>query len=59
MYEMPSSLDHTNEAQPLGHVSTIKAFLQSHVKLLNDQSSIKMLQNMIEICNLEVEGKLE
>jgi hypothetical protein len=26
MYEMPSLLDHTNEAQPLGQVSTIKDF---------------------------------
>ena len=35
-YEMPSSLDHTVEAQPLGQASTIKAFLQSYVKLLID-----------------------
>jgi hypothetical protein len=33
-YEMPPSLDHTNEAQPLGQVSTIKDFLQSYVKLI-------------------------
>jgi hypothetical protein len=59
MYEMPSSMDHTNEAQPLGKVSTIKTFLQSCVKLLNDPSSVKVLQNMLEICNTEVEGKLE
>jgi hypothetical protein len=59
MYETPSSLDHTNEAQPLGQVSTIKAFLQSCVKLLNDPSPIKVLQKKIEICNTDVEGKLE
>jgi hypothetical protein len=59
MYDIPSLLDHTNEAQPLGQVSTIKDFLQSCVKLLNDQSSVKILKNMIEICNTEVEGKLE
>jgi hypothetical protein len=58
-YEIPSSLDHTNEAQPLGQVSTIKDFLQSRVKLLNDQSSVKFFQNMLERCNLDVEGKLE
>jgi hypothetical protein len=28
MYEIPSSLDHTHEAQPLGQLSTIKDFLQ-------------------------------
>jgi hypothetical protein len=56
---MPSSLDHTKEAQSLGQVSTIKAFLQSCVKLLNDPSSIKVLQNMLEICNTDVEGNLE
>jgi hypothetical protein len=46
-YEIPSSLDHTNEAQPLGQVSTIKDFLQSCVKLQNDPSSVKVLQNML------------
>jgi hypothetical protein len=56
---MPSSLDHTNEAQPIGQVSTIKDFLQSCVKLLNDPSSVKLLQNMLEIYSTEVEGKLE
>jgi hypothetical protein len=57
-YEMPSSLDHTNEAQPIGQVSTIKDFLQSHVKLLNDPSFVKVLQNMLERCSIEVEGNL-
>jgi hypothetical protein len=56
---MPSSLDHTNEAQPLGQVSTIKTFLQSYVKLINDPSSVKVLQNMVERCNTYVEGKIE
>jgi hypothetical protein len=56
---MPPSLDHTNEAQPLGKVSTIKDFMQSHVKLLNDTSSVKLLQNMLEICRIEAGGKLE
>jgi hypothetical protein len=46
-YEMPSSLDNTNEPQPLGQVSTIKTFLQSCVKILNDPSSVKVLQNML------------
>jgi hypothetical protein len=59
MYEMISSMDPTNEVKPLGKVSTIKTFLQSCVKLLNDPSSVKFLKNMLEICNIEVEGKLE
>jgi hypothetical protein len=58
-YEMPPSLDHTTETHPLGKVSTIKGFLQSCVRLLNDPSSIKTLQNMLERCSIEVEGKLE
>jgi hypothetical protein len=59
MYEIPSSMDHTSKGQPLEKVSTIKTFLQSCVKLLNDPSSVKVLQNLLERCNTEVEGKLE
>jgi hypothetical protein len=33
--------------------------LQSCVKILNDPSSVKILQNLLDICNIEVEGKLE
>jgi hypothetical protein len=40
-------------------VSTIKTFLQSYVNLINDQPSVKFLQNMLERCNTKVEGKLE
>jgi hypothetical protein len=58
-YEMPPLLDHTKATQPLGQVSTIKGFFQSCVKLLNDPSSVKILQNMLEICSVETEGKLE
>jgi hypothetical protein len=47
-YEMPPLLDHTKEMQPLGQVSTIKGFLQSCVKLLNDPSTVKILQNILE-----------
>jgi hypothetical protein len=58
-YEIPSSMDHTDEAQPLEQVSNIRNFLQSCVKLLNDPSSVKILKNMLERCNAEGEGKLE
>jgi hypothetical protein len=58
-YEMPPSLGHTKEMQPLGQVCTIKIFLQSCVKLWNDPSSIKILKNMLERCSIESEGKLE
>jgi hypothetical protein len=58
-YMMSSSLDHTNEAKPLGQVSTIKEFMQSCIKLPNDPSSVKVLKNMLEICKTDVEGNLE
>jgi hypothetical protein len=59
MYEVPSSMDQTSEAQPLEKVSNTKTFLQSYVNLLKDPSSVKILQNLLERCNTEVEGKLE
>jgi hypothetical protein len=59
MYKMSSSMDHTSEAQPLDQESNIKKFLQSCVKLLKDPSYVKILQNMLERCNTEVEGNLE
>jgi hypothetical protein len=59
MYEIPSSMDHTSESQALEHVSNTKKKLQSYVKLLKDPSSVKILQNLLERCNTEVEGKLE
>jgi hypothetical protein len=52
-------MDHTNETQVEEKVSTIKTFLQTCVKLLNDQSSIKIFKNNLKICNTKVEGKLE
>jgi hypothetical protein len=52
-------MDHTNEAQPLEKVSNIIIFMKSYVNLLNDPSSVKVLQNMVEICNTEGQGKLE
>jgi hypothetical protein len=56
---MPFSMDHTNEGQLLEKVSTIKTFMQSCVKLFNDPSSVKVLQDILEICNTKVEGKLK
>jgi hypothetical protein len=32
-YDIPASLDHTNEMHPTGQVSEIKRFLQSCVKV--------------------------
>jgi hypothetical protein len=52
-YEMPPSLDHTNEMKPTRQVSTIKGFLQSCVKVLSDPSSMKILQNILEKCSGE------
>jgi hypothetical protein len=56
---MSSLMDHTSEGWPLEQVSFVNTFLQSFFKLLNDQSSVKILQNVLEICNTEVEGMLE
>jgi hypothetical protein len=52
-------MDHTSNGKKLEQVSNIKIFFQSRVKLLNVPSSIKVLQNILEICNTKVEGKLE
>jgi hypothetical protein len=57
-YDMPPSMDHTKEAQPLGKERTIKGILKSYVKILNDPSSIKVLQNMLERCSIEAKGKI-
>jgi hypothetical protein len=51
-YEMPPSLDHTKKPHPLGQASTIKSFLQSYFRLINDPSSVKVLQNMLERCSV-------
>jgi hypothetical protein len=58
-YEMLPSLDHTNEMQHKEKVSTIKGFFQSFVKVLSDPSFVKILENIIEKCSNETEGKLE
>jgi hypothetical protein len=47
-------MDHTSESQPVEKVSR-----QSCVNLLNDPSPFRVLQTMLEICNTEVEDKLE
>jgi hypothetical protein len=56
---MPPLLYHTNKMQPMRQVSTIKGFLQSSIKVLNDPSSAKISKNLLEICSIETEGKLE
>jgi hypothetical protein len=52
-------MEHTSEVPPIAQVSTIIFFMQSRVKLLNDPSSIKVFQNILERCNIEEERKLE
>jgi hypothetical protein len=54
-YKMSPSMDHTNRIQPKEQVSTIKDFLQSCIKMLNDPSSIKILQNILEQCSEETQ----
>ena len=43
----------------MGQVSTIKGFFQSYVKVSSDPSSVKILQNILEKCSIETEGKIE
>jgi hypothetical protein len=54
MYEIPYSVYHTSKEQHLEKVSTLKTFLQSCVKLLNDPSSVEVSKNILDICNTEV-----
>jgi hypothetical protein len=58
-YEMPPSLDHTNEMKPKGQVSTIKDFLKSCVKVLSYPSFVKIFQNILEKCSSETKENLE
>jgi hypothetical protein len=58
-YKISSLLHHTSEIRSMGQVIIIKGFLQSCVKVLSDQSSVKILQNILEKCSIETEGKLE
>jgi hypothetical protein len=59
MYKISSSKDHTSEEKPVEKVSNINLFMQSYVKLLKDPSSVNILQNLLERCNIEGEGKIE
>jgi hypothetical protein len=52
-------MDHTSETQPIEKVSNIKKILQSCLKSLKDPSPVKILQNLLQICNTELEGNLE
>jgi hypothetical protein len=59
MYEMSSALDHTSEVHPGNQVSCIKTFLQSCIQLFKDPSSVIVLQNLLDRCTTNSEGKLE
>ena len=56
---MPHPYDHTNRGQPSEKVSNLRKCLVSCLKLFNDQTSIQVLQSLIEKCNPEEEKKLE
>jgi hypothetical protein len=56
---MSPSWDHTNKIQPEEQVSTIKDFFQSCIKMLNDPSYVKILQNILEKCSGETKRKPE
>jgi hypothetical protein len=48
VYDMPHSYDHTSGGKPLEKVSNIRNLLVSFLKLLNDQTSILVLQGLLE-----------
>jgi hypothetical protein len=56
VYDMPPLFDQTNKEKPSEKVSNLRNFLVSCVKLLNDKSSLQVLQNMLEKCNVGEEG---
>jgi hypothetical protein len=56
---MPHPFDHTNRDQSSEKVSNLRNFMVSCLKLLNDQTSLQVLQSLIEKCSPEEEIKLE
>jgi hypothetical protein len=56
---MLSLMDLTNEVHPGDQVSNIRTFLQSCVQLFKDPSSVRILQNLLDRCNTNNEGKLD
>jgi hypothetical protein len=56
---MSSSLDHTREVHPGNQVSCIKTFLQSCIQLFKVPSFVLVLQNLLDRCTTNSEGKLE
>jgi hypothetical protein len=59
VYDMPHLFDQTNRDQPSEQVSNLRNFLGSCVKLLNDKTSLQVLQSLLEKCNSGEEMKLE
>jgi hypothetical protein len=59
IYDMPHPFDHTNRHHSSEKVSNIKNFLVSCLKLLKDQTSLQVLQRLIEKCNSGEEIQLE
>jgi hypothetical protein len=45
---MPYPYDHTSSSHPSKKVSNLRIFLVSCLKLLNDQTSIQLLQGLLE-----------
>jgi hypothetical protein len=56
---MSRPFDHTNIDQSSEKVSNLRNFMVSFLNLLNDQTSLQVLQSLIEKCSLEEEIKLE
>jgi hypothetical protein len=59
VYDMHHPYDHTTNSQPSKKVSNLRKFLVSFLNLFNDQTSIQVLQSLLEKCNPKEEIKIE
>jgi hypothetical protein len=59
VYDMPHLFDDTSIYQSLEYISNPRKFLVSFLNLLNDKTSIQMLQRLLEKCNSGEEIQLE
>jgi hypothetical protein len=59
VYDIPHQYDNTNKVQSSEKLINIRNFMVSFLKLLNDQTYLKVLESLIEKCSPEEEIKLE
>jgi hypothetical protein len=59
VYDMPHLFDQTRRDQYSEQLSNLRIFLVSCLKLLNDKTSLQVLQSLLEKCHSGEEVKLE